>query len=488
MLTVACGSGTETDVAAIPTTDARAGLKIPVTTRSDEALDLYLEGRRLSDRLRAPEARSYYLDALQEDRHFALAHLALATSSTSAREFFEAMERALALSEVISDGERLMILALDAGVRGEAAEQLEHMTHLVELYPDDERAHNALAVLHAARQEYELAIGEFQQAIEIAPDFSPPYNQLGYVYRTLGRYDEAEAAFVKYLELIPDEPNPYDSYAELLMKNGRFEESIVNYEKALAIKPDFLFSFIGIGHNLIFLGRADEARQVFDRMYAEAPSVDQRRTALLWKAMSHVYEGNPDKALAVSSERFALAEEDDDPVSMAGDRVLMGQILLESGDTDRALKRFIDSVQLVGTAGVPDDFTANTQRNFLYWKARVALKQDRLDDARAELTAYREQVEQRQVPFELRRLHELDGELALAGGDSVAALESLRQANQQDPRILLLTAQAHQAAGNLEEARKFAAQAAHYNGLVVGYAFVREPALSLLEALEASAG
>jgi tetratricopeptide (TPR) repeat protein len=467
-----------------PSTDARAGIKIPVTTRSDEALDLYLQGLSMSDRIRPVEARELYLLALQEDRHFAMAHLRLATSSTSAREFFEAMERAIALSEVVSEGERLMILAQDAAVRGEAGEQLELLQRLVELYPDDERAQLALAVVYNARQDYERAIEHYRRAIDIEPDFSPVYNQLGYLYRALGRYQEAEDAFLKYIQLIPDEPNPYDSYAELLMKVGRFEESIEAYEKALTIKPDFLFSLVGIGHDLIFLGRAEEARETFDHMYELAPDVGQQRVALLWKSMSYVYEHDWERALAIAGDRYALAEANDDPVGMSGDRILMGMILLAAEEPGRALERFIDAVTLVGNAGVPEEFKETTQRNFLYWKTRVELDKGNLGGARSELDSYREQVELRQNPGELRLVHQLEAEIALADGDPRKALQHLSQANQQDPRILYLTARAHQAAGDVNQARELATRAAAFNELAIGTALVKGPAEDLQNELD----
>jgi hypothetical protein len=46
----------------------------------------------------------------------------------------------------------------------------------------------------------------------------------GNVPEVLSHYDDAEAAFKKYVQLIPDDPNPLDSYAELLMKRGRFAD------------------------------------------------------------------------------------------------------------------------------------------------------------------------------------------------------------------------------------------------------------------------
>lgn len=275
------------------------GEKIPVTTRSPEARELFLDGRELAENVRQAAARPFFERAVEKDPDFALAHLMLANTARSALEFFDALERAVELAETASEGERLLILGQDAASRGDLSAQRRYLSRLVELYPRDERAHFALAGDHFARQEYEQAIEQYRLATEVAPDFSPAYNLLGYAYRSAGRLDEAEAAFRRYIELVPDEPNPYDSYAELLMKRGRFEESIANYEKALEIDPRFVPSFVGIGNNQIFLGRSAEARDTLGRLLAAARNDGERRQALFWIAVSRVHDGDQDRKSVV---------------------------------------------------------------------------------------------------------------------------------------------------------------------------------------------
>ena len=213
--------------------DARAAAtdKVPVTTSSPEARDLYLKGRELAEKLRATDGRKFYEQAVAKDADFALAHLGLANTAGTTREFIDAVTRAAALAGRVSEGEKHMVLGLDAAMKGNVEEVLAHYKELVRLFPNDERAHTLLGNLHFGRQEYDAAVKEFVRATAIDPSFSQPYNQLGYAYRFLDKMDDAEAAFKKYVQLIPDDPNPHDSYAELLMKRGRFAESIAAYEK-----------------------------------------------------------------------------------------------------------------------------------------------------------------------------------------------------------------------------------------------------------------
>ena len=84
------------------------------------------------------------------------------------------------------------------------------------------------------------------------------------------------------------------------------------------------------------------------------------------------------------------------------------------------------------------------------------------------------------MPFELRQLHELNGSIALAGKRATAAVQELKQANQQDPRILYLTAVALREAGDAKNAAAIAAKAAKFNGLSFNDAFVRDKASKIV--------
>src|SRR5262245_34343189 len=258
--------------------------KVPITTASEDARKLYLQGRDLAEKLRATDARKYFEQAAASDPDFALAYVGLANTSGTTTEFIDATKRAVALAGKVSEGERHLILALEAGLKGDPGGNLGHLTEVVRLFPNDERAQTQLGNLYFGRQEYQNAVDRFVKATAINPSFSQPYNQLGYAYRFLEKYSEAETAFKKYAELIPNDPNPHDSYAELLMKMGRFDESIEAYEKALSIDPNFVASYVGIGNNHLFMGHGDQARAAFAKLGTVARTTGERRLVCFWTA------------------------------------------------------------------------------------------------------------------------------------------------------------------------------------------------------------
>ena len=450
--------------------------KVPITTSSEEAKQMYLKGRDLFERLRATDAHAMFQKAVELDPNFALAYVGLANSSGTAKDFFDAVTKAAALAPKTSPGEQHVILGLEAGAKGNPAAVLSHYTALVAQFPNDERARTLLGNTYFGRQDYQTAAMHLAKAIKINPAFSQPYNQLGYAYRFLERYDDAEKTFQKYIQLIPDDPNPYDSYAELLMKMGRFDDSIKNYEKALSIDPNFIASYIGIGNDHLYMGHPDQARTAFAKINEHARNTGERRAAHLWTAAAYVHEGNTDKAIAEIKAGSELAEAENDAAGISGDFTQIGDIQREAGRYDDALASYKQAVAVMEKGQVPEEVKAAARRNLFFEEGRVAVMKNDLANAKTNSVEYTKQVAVKKVPFEVRQQHELAGMIAQAEKHHAAAAAEFQQANQQDPRILYMTSQALSGSGKSEEAAKFAAKAAKFNQLSFNYAYVHNKA------------
>jgi tetratricopeptide (TPR) repeat protein len=462
--------------AASPATSAD---KMPLTTSSPEARQLYLEGRDLAEKLRATDARARFEKAAAKDPSFALAQVGLANTAGTAKEFFDAVSRAVALVDKASEPEKLLVCALDAGAKGEPARQKDCLTRLVAALPDDERAHNQMGAFHFGRQDYAAAVDEYKKATAINPEFSQPYNQLGYAYRFMGKNAEAEQAFKTYIKVLPGDPNPYDSYAELLMKLGRFEESIKSYEKALSVDPTFVASYVGIGNDRVFLGQPDKARASYAKLAAIARNDGEKLQAHFWTAQSYVHEGATDKALAELEKMVAIDQAGKDFAALSGTYNQMGNILLEAGRVDAAKEKFDAQVAAMDKAEVAAQVKEATRRQHVFDEARVALARNDLATAKAKTAAYITASEAKKIPFEVRQGHELAGRIALAEKNYTVAVGELQKANNQDPRVVYLLAVALEAKGEGVAAKQTAATAADWNALSYTYGYVRGKARAL---------
>lgn len=455
-----------------------AGLaKVPVTTASAEARQEYLKGRALSENLRAHDAREVLQRAAAKDPSFALAHYSLALNSPTAKEFFDQLKQAVKLAGNASDGERLMILGLEAGANANPEKQREYYERLVAAYPGDERAHFLLGNNYFGQQDYPRTLREYQSSVEIAPDFAPAYNSLGYAYRQVGRFDDAEKAFKKYIQLIPNDPNPYDSYAELLMKMGRFDESIAMYRKALATDPKFSPSHIGIASNLMYQGKHEAARQEAWKLHEAARNDADRRNAFFASAVAYADEGKFDEAVAELKKQQAIAAKINDPANMAADAVAMGDVLLEAGKPEEAQALYQQARTTVEGSDLSPEVKENAKLVYHYNLGRVAVHSKDLSGARKHADAYMQGSTAKKNSFQIRQAHALAGTIALKEKQFDQALAHLAKANQQDPYVLYRMAKAYKGSGNDAKATEMFRQAANHNTLpTLNHAFVRAKA------------
>ena len=448
--------------------------KIPITTSSKEALNNYLKGRDLFDKLQAQESIQYFKNAIAADPDFAVAYLNLSFVLPSAKEFFENLNKAVSLADKVSEGEKLWIKGVESGVNGFPMKQRDYYEMLVEKYPNDERAYNLLGTNYFVQQEWEKAIESYTKATTINPEFSQPYNQLGYAYRFLEKYNKAEEAFKKYIKLIPKDPNPYDSYAELLMKTGKFQESIDQYKKALTYNPNFVPSHIGIATDLNFLNKHEEARAQLKKLEQIARNDGERRAAWFAMTVSYVDEGNTEKALEMLNMQFESNKKINDPTAMAGSLNIMGNVLLESGNIKEAIKKFNSALEIVEQSDRSEEVKDNFRRGHLFNTAYAAFKQADFKMAKTNAEEYAKLADEVNNSNLIRASHQLNGMIALEEKEYAIAVKELNQASQQNPYNLYRLALAYKGLGDKVNAELYLKKTINFNSLNdIFYAFVR---------------
>lgn len=458
--------------------------KIAVTTSSSEAKEDFIKGRDLFEKLRQQESLQYFESAIAKDNKFGLAYYYHSLANPTAKGFFEDLDNAVANSEKISEGEKLIILGLKAGVDGDQKLQEEHLKKLVELFPNDERAHGQLGQFYFGQQEYDLAVEHLKKSTEIDPKYSSSYNMLGYSYRNLENYTEAEKAFKKYIELIPGDPNPYDSYAEMLSKQGRYEESITQYKKALEIKPDFFNSHMGISNNLIYMDKYEDAIENCNSSYDIAKNDGERRFALFTKTCAYIDAGNTDAALAEMEKQFVLAKNINDAGAMNGDLNAMGNILFEAGRYDEAKAKFKEALSVIENSKLANEVKENNRRLDLYNMGRIALMTGKIDEAKKLAGEFSMKAEKVNNTFQIWLAHSLNGLIALKESDYKKAINEFKKSSLQNPQTYYNMAQVYLKEGNIVEAKKNADKCANFNALInMNQSFVRNKAKEMLKTI-----
>lgn len=458
---------------------------IPITASSDKAREAYVKGREYAENLRLNEAREYFQRAVEADSEFALAYLALAQTQATTNEFYEAFNQARARVNRISDGERLLIQVVEAGISGETRLQEELLTELTDKYPLDKRAHMALGNFLFGQQLFQRAIAEYRKIKTLDPDFAPPYNQAGYAFRSLGKYKEAEEAFKTYIRLIPNDPNPYDSYAELLMKMGEFSESNESYRRALRLDSSFAASYFGIASNLAYLGKYDSARQVLEVMYQRATNEGSRRNALAVNGLVWADEGKLDQSLEEFHKMLAIGEQMADSGTVSNDLLLISLIHVARQDWTAATACLDRQINATENCDLDEAAKKNLRRANLSNRAVVAIAQGDLTDGKQWVDQYWTEVENLGTRLQLMNGHALYGRLALAQKNWTEAIAQLEQSSLQNVENLYRLALAYQGGGNRDRALTTAESAAHWNQpLTLNYSLSRKSALALLDELE----
>jgi len=485
----ACGQPEQADQAAPDAVDENAAaeaavsVKIPTTTSSAEALELFTQGRALADDLQNVRANALFAQAVEEDPEFAMGYLMLANTSQTTADFFAAIEMAKTKMGNASPGEQFMISALVAVSENDQAAQLEAIKGAMKLHPQDERTHMALGNYHNGQQNFPEAVKHFGHATTINPDFAGAFNSLGYAHRSNDNLDGAKQAFERYVQLIPDEANPYDSYAELLMEMGEYDESIANYRMAIAIDRRFASAYAGISINESLKGEAEAAQEAAAQMLAEARNDAEKRGAMFRSVTSSLFAGDVEAALAAAEEILALAEAEGNYSAMGGISEYMGDIVAVEGDGAKAAEYYDASLAHRQAADINDANKAQAARTHLFKSAIATMVAGNIDESSAFAAKYAAAVDASGTAFERRRVHEITGYLAASNDDNETCAAELAQANQLDPIVLYWSAVAHKSLGNTEKATDLATRAASRNTLSGNLPFFRDEALELLDEL-----
>ena len=150
------------------------------------------------------------------------------------------------------------VLGAVLGNMGMTSEALKANQMVVELSPEDARAHGNLGI--TLREAGKLKESEFhcRQAIALESDFAEAHNNLGNTLNSLGRYEEAEVSFSQALALDPDYQSALYNRCRLLFSLGKYDAALIDAESCSFKKARVLTL-----QSLYAMGRVDE---VYDRL------------------------------------------------------------------------------------------------------------------------------------------------------------------------------------------------------------------------------
>lgn len=159
----------------------------------------------------------------------------------------------------------LGIACVERGMDDEAMRELR----LVQALTKDPQAlaisHNALGNIYASREQYDLALAEFQKAVELDPEYSAAYFNLGAAYYNLQEYEKTLDIFEKIKDRFPRDWELYFYLGKAYHRLGNDEEALVNLLKAAYLAPNDPYVAFELGLIYEKLGETRKALECYCR-------------------------------------------------------------------------------------------------------------------------------------------------------------------------------------------------------------------------------
>jgi tetratricopeptide (TPR) repeat protein len=357
--------------------------KMPVTTSSEEARQLFIDGRKQNELNQYEKSAKLMKQAIEKDPSFAMAHLYLGRiEGWNTNKGQKHLEKAFEMTGQVSESEKHMILYFKALNEANEKLQKKHLQALLDLHPQNERIQYHTGSHYYRKEKYEKAISYFKKSAELNDSFSPPLNMLGYSYMFLNKNEKAGHYFQKYVDLSPDIANSNDSYAEFLLNQGRFDESIKYYKKALELDPNFIASYMGLGDNYFFKGEYDLAKKHYRKVYKKTTDVRDKFNSLELEASVDVHQNNIQEALNTMDEYIELAREKNMPyysITGTGDK---GFLLIASGKAREGMKYYKEAIDMIETADLNENIKENLALVGDLWKFYALTANEKFKKAR----------------------------------------------------------------------------------------------------------
>ena len=240
-----------------------------------------------------------------------------------------------------------------------------------------------------------------------------------------------------------------------LNSEGKQDEALALYDRALQMSPNLYQAQLAAGMALDLQGKYQQARQRLTKAI-EAATPEQKVQALRTMGVSYAFQRDASEAAKYDQQAFDLQYADKKFEDAAGTANELARIYLESGDFDNAFQWY-QTGHL--TALLKPNLTPAEKDLWEFrWEsalARIRVRQGRNEEAQKHLAAAKALVDKGTNPDQVRFYPYLAGYVALYSGDYKTAITELQKADQRDPFILCLLAQAYEKSGDQKQAMDY---------------------------------
>jgi len=206
-------------------------------------------------------------------------------------------------------------------------------------------------------------------------------------------------------------------------------------------------NYIKLGQQLDLDGKYAAARQDIAKAIDMAPA-DKRVAALRTMAISYAFTCNVPDAAKYEHQAIAAQTAARDLNAAAETDNELARIYLECGDPKSAYHWYQTGNQTAAKIPLTTDSAKDLWAfRWEHAEARIAAREGHATDAQKHVAAAKAILDKGHIPDQVRFFPYLTGYVALYGGDDKTAIANLQTADQHDPFVLSLLAQAYEKSG-----------------------------------------
>jgi tetratricopeptide (TPR) repeat protein len=241
-----------------------------------------------------------------------------------------------------------------------------------------------------------------------------------------------------------------------LMREGKPEEAFALYRQTLQTSPDSLAANIAAGSVLDLMGKAEKARKYFTKAIDVADTPEGKASAKRAMAMSYAFEGNCKKTVEYEQQVFDFHGSVKNFFQQGEIADEAARVCIDSDDLDAAYKWY----EIGHDTGLkePDIKPARQDLWNFRWEhaqARIAARRGDQAGVQKHVAAAKAILDKGNVPEQAAFFPYLKGYVAFYAGDYKAALEELKQANQNDPFIQCMIGQTYEKLGDKDKSLEY---------------------------------
>jgi tetratricopeptide (TPR) repeat protein len=158
----------------------------------------------------------------------------------------------------------------------------------------DADGYHSRGFTHFAKNQYDLAVGDFTKAIELDPNYLVAYYNRGVAYFDLGQYDVAIMDFTKAMELGLRGKGSYHIRGLAYAKQGQYDLAIADFNKVLELDPKDATTYNNRGISYLLKGKYKQT--IAD--LTKAIELDSKNAALYHFHLGFVMDKTGDKESA----------------------------------------------------------------------------------------------------------------------------------------------------------------------------------------------